>query len=181
MKMKAQAKKGVSMKARHWQLFGLAAGLSLGLLDPSAPATLAAADGQSPREFQRISQPWVAKLGVTAAGAGLIGLELWWFLYRKPQTQAAQVQAGIQEISITVDGGYTPSRIVVKAGQPVKLVFLRKDASSCLERLILPDFNQAVDLPLNQARTLEILPQEAGEHLFHCGMNMFRGSIIVEA
>lgn len=30
--------------------------------------------------FQKIEQPLVIKLLVTAGGVGLIGLELWWFL-----------------------------------------------------------------------------------------------------
>ncbi len=128
-------------------------------------------------EFRRIEQPLGLKVGVAAAGAGLIGLELWWFLFSKNKAQTAQASDGVQSVDITVDGGYSPDQIVVQAGQPVRLNFLRKDPSSCLEQIILPDFNKSLDLPLNQEATIEILPEAAGNYTFHCGMNMFRGTL----
>jgi plastocyanin domain-containing protein len=131
-------------------------------------------------EFRHIEQPLGLKIGITAAGIGLIGLELWWFLFSTTKAQTAQVAEGVQLVNITVDGGYSPDHVVVQAGQPVQLNFSRKDPSSCLEQVILPDFNKAIDLPLNQTVTVEIFPQTAGTYPFHCGMNMFRGTLSVE-
>ena len=131
-------------------------------------------------EFRQIEQPLGLKVGVVAAGAGLIGLELWWFLFSKNKAQTAQVSKGVQSIDITVDGGYSPDQIVVQAGQPIRLNFLRKDPSSCLEQIILPDFNKAIDLPLNQEAAIEVVPPKAGNYTFHCGMNMFRGTLTVK-
>lgn len=37
-------------------------------------------------QFQRLEQPLWAKVAVTSAGLGLIGLELWWFLLSKPNS-----------------------------------------------------------------------------------------------
>lgn len=128
-------------------------------------------------EFRQIEQPLGLKVGVVAAGAGLIGLELWWFLLSKTKAQTAQISEGIQTVDITVDGGYSPDQIVVQAGQPVRLNFLRKDPSSCLEQIILPDFNKAVDLPLNKTAAIEVVPPKAGSYTFHCGMNMFHGKL----
>ncbi|MGB3788939.1 MAG: cupredoxin domain-containing protein [Phormidesmis sp.] len=67
----------------------------------------------------------------------------------KNTSHKAQVSDGVQTIDITVDGGYSPDQIVVQAGQPVRLNFLRKDPSSCLEQIILPDFRKSLDIPLN--------------------------------
>ncbi len=131
-------------------------------------------------EAQRIERSLGLRIGITATGIGLIGLELWWFLISKTKAQTAQVTEGIQSINITVDGGYSPNHIVVQRDQPVRLNFLRKDPSSCLEQIILPDFNKAIDLPLNQTVTVEILPQTVGTYTFRCGMNMFRGTLSVE-
>jgi len=41
-------------------------------------------------DFHRIEQPLPVKLGVTLAGLGLVGLELWWFLWsgRSPSSNA---------------------------------------------------------------------------------------------
>jgi plastocyanin domain-containing protein len=97
-------------------------------------------------EFQRLEQPLWVKGAVTVAGLGLIGLNIWWFLLSKPKSQNAETHQGIQEVNITVDGGYEPSRVVVNAGQLVRLNFLRHDPSGCLEQVVLPDFHIAKNL-----------------------------------
>ncbi|MBE9060293.1 cupredoxin domain-containing protein [cf. Phormidesmis sp. LEGE 11477] len=163
-------------KNKKWLLSGLLSA-SL-LLAPQAAKSQTSQPGTG--EFRRIEQPVVLKVGVAAAGLGLIGLELWWFLLSKTKAQAATASEGVQSVDITVDGGYTPDQIVVRAGQLVKLNFLRKDPSSCLEQIVLPDFNKAIDLPLNQKATVEVLPEKAGSYTFHCGMNMFRGTMTAE-
>lgn len=130
-------------------------------------------------QFRRIEQPLALKAGVTAAGLALIGVELWWFLFSKTKARQVASEAGIQEITIAVDGGYNPDRIRVSAGQPVRLKFLRRDPSSCLEKVLFPDFHIAQDLPLNQTTPVEFTPQEPGSYPFTCGMNMFHGVIEV--
>ena len=131
-------------------------------------------------EFQRIEQPLSNRLAVTLGGLGLIGLELWWFLLSKPKSQRAVTAGGIQEVTVTVDGGYEPNQIVVRAGQAVRLKFDRKDPNSCLEEIRLPDFQIVQNLPLNQVTTLEFTPTQPGTYSFTCGMNMFRGTLTVE-
>lgn len=157
--------------------------LSASMLFCKTPATAQVSDiniGENIGEFRRIEQLLGLKVGVAAAGAGLIGLELWWFLFSKTKAQAARANDGVQSIDITVDGGYSPDQIVVQVGQPVRLNFLRKDPSSCLEQVVLPDYNKAVDLPLNRTATVEIVPKKAGDYTFRCGMNMFRGTLTVK-
>ncbi|WP_179228304.1 cupredoxin domain-containing protein [Leptolyngbya ohadii] len=179
------------MKSRR--LIGTLAGFSL-LLGGSGAIALSAMEAgiaapengmemphgsTSNQEFQKIDQPLGVKLGVTAAGVGLIGLELWWFLGSKPKARKAQSQKGIQELDIAVDGGYEPNRIVVQAGQPVRLNFFRKDPTGCLEQVLIPDFRIAKDLPLNKRTAIEFTPQQPGDYPFTCGMNMYRGVIQV--
>ena len=79
-----------------------------------------------------------------------IGLELWWFLWSKPKSLKVANQKGIQAVTIVVDGGYEPSYVVVQVGQPVQLNFDRKDPSSCLEEVLLPDFRIVKSLPLDR-------------------------------
>ncbi|AFZ01556.1 cupredoxin domain-containing protein [Calothrix sp. PCC 6303] len=130
-------------------------------------------------EFQRIEQQLWVKAAVTAGGLGLIGLNLWWFLLSKAKSQKATSSNGIQEVTITVDGGYEPSRVVLNVGQRVRLNFLRNDPSSCLEKVVFPDFHIAQDLQLNQTTPIEFTPEKTGEYTFACGMNMFRGVVEV--
>lgn len=152
--------------------------LSLGLI--FASAQVSPAQVKSTSKFSRIEQPLSLKLLVTLGGLGLIGAEGWWFLFSKTKSQRASTSQGIQELEILVDGGYKPDRIVVNSGQPVRLNFLRKDPSSCLEKVLLPDFHKALDLQLNQTTSVEFTPTQAGEYTFHCGMNMFRGVVKVQ-
>nr|WP_275994412.1 cupredoxin domain-containing protein [Argonema antarcticum] len=132
-------------------------------------------------QFRHIEQPLSNKVLVTLGGLGLIGLELWWFLLSKPKSKKATASGGIQEVTVTVDGGYEPSHIVVQAGQPVLLNFHRKDPSSCLEEVRFPDFHIAQELPLNQTTPIEFTPDKPGKYEFTCGMNMFRGVVEVQS
>jgi plastocyanin domain-containing protein len=154
-------------------------GLLLGIATAAKAATPAQGSVQT-NQFRRIEQPLGVKIGVTAGGIGLIGLELWWFLFSKTKAQKAQASAGVQEITVTVDGGYDPSRIVVNSGQLVRLNFCRKDPSGCLEKVLLPDFHIAQDLELNQVTPIEFTPEKPGEYPFTCGMNMFHGVVEVQ-
>ena len=86
----------------------------------------------------------------------------------------------VDNVDILVDGGYSPSTIVVKKGQTIKINFLRKDPSSCLEEVVLGEFKTRKFLPLNKKVTVEIKPQEEGEFPFACGMNMYHGKIIIK-
>jgi len=131
-------------------------------------------------QFRPIEQPLALKAIVTLGGLGLIGLELWWFLWSQPKSQKSEFQKGIQSLNITVDGGYEPSHLVVQSGQLVRLNFLRKDPNSCLEKVLFPDFQIAQDLPLNQSVKIEFTPKVPGKYSFTCGMNMFRGEIEVQ-
>lgn len=132
-------------------------------------------------QFRQIDQPIANKVAVTLGGLGLIGLELWWFLLSKPKSRKATTQAGIQEVTVRVDGGYEPSQIVVQAGQLVRLKFNRTDPNSCLEEVQFPDFRIAQTLPLNQTTAIEFTPEQPGQYEFTCGMNMFRGVVDVQA
>lgn len=173
------------MTRKHWMIGSLAGfGLLLGVSGASM-AQMPHDEMQRSRTeqtggFRRIDQPLWLKSAVTAGGIGLIGVELWWFLFSKSKSRKADTNQGIQEATITVDGGYEPNRVVVNAGQPVRLSFDRRDPSSCLEAVRIPDFHIAKDLPLNQVTAIEFTPTQPGEYQFTCGMNMFRGVIEVQ-
>ena len=73
--MRQTALKILSLRNR-WLIVSL---LSVGLLF-SQPAKARTVDTD---EFQPIEQPLSLKIGVAAVGAGLVGLELWWFLAKE--------------------------------------------------------------------------------------------------
>ena len=118
---------------------------------------------------------------VTLAGFGLIGWIVWYFWLWKGESVAAGVGAGgFQEVDVTVRGGYQPASIVVKAGRPLRLNFTRREASLCGEEVVLPEFGRRAHLPENQTVGIEITAPRAGEYEFTCGMNMYKGKLIVE-
>ncbi|PSP18224.1 MAG: hypothetical protein BRC58_04120 [Cyanobacteria bacterium QS_8_64_29] len=158
-------------------LVAIAAGWVLGAA--SAPELALAAEGAAP--FRTIEQPLALKVGVTLGGIAAISLEFWWFRLGRRPAQAARAQQGVQSLTVTVDGGYQPDRAIVRAGQPVRLNFYRTDPNSCLERVLLPEFHRSAELGLNETTPIEFTPQQPGTYTFHCGMNMFRGTLEVQA
>lgn len=117
---------------------------------------------------------------VVIGGVILIALTLWYFFGEREQIAAEQNESGLQEIKVTVKGGYSPDVIVVKKDIPVRLNFYRDETSSCSEQVIFGDFGIAKDLPAFKTTPIEFTPEKAGEFTFACGMNMLRGKLIVE-
>ena len=118
------------------------------------------------------------KIVVTLVGVGLISF-IWWFFFGKKSSSIELDSVTQDGVNILVDGGYQPSVIKLHKGKPTVLKITRKDANSCLEEIVLPDFKIKKYLPLNETIEINIKPTKTGEFPFHCGMNMFHGKIIV--
>jgi plastocyanin domain-containing protein len=105
------------------------------------------------------------QLIITASGVVLSVFIAWFFWFApKGRTMAETGAGGVQEVAVTVKGGYTPDVIVVKSGQPLRLTFTRQESSACSEGV-----------------TLEFAPDKPGEYGFQCKMGMLRGKLIVES
>ena len=117
---------------------------------------------------------------VIIGGVGLIALTLWYFFGERESVSAETNETGVQEIKVTVKGGYSPDVIVVKNGVPVRLNFYRDETSSCSEKVVFGDFGIAKDLPAFKTTPIEFTPEKTGEFTFACGMNMIRGKLVVE-
>jgi plastocyanin domain-containing protein len=131
--------------------------------------------------WRTIAQPLAVKALVALGGVGLIALELWWFLGPHGETAAAVAEAdsGVQTVRITVQGGYSPARVRLRAGRPIRLVFHRLDPSGCVAQVVVPDLQRSLDLPLNGEAALDLPPLAPGRYPFHCGMAMVRGELEV--
>ncbi|NOY05412.1 MAG: cupredoxin domain-containing protein [Chlorobi bacterium] len=118
---------------------------------------------------------------VTLAGILLAGTVGWYFWFSKAKGAHLQLNSsGVQEILITVKGGYTPDVIVVEAGKPVRLNFRREETAACSEQVLFPDFGKQATLPPNKTIPVEFTPDKPGEYGFQCAMGMLRGKLIVE-
>ncbi len=121
----------------------------------------------------------IAEIVVTLGSVGVIAF-LVWFFFGPRQAQAAQVKGNVQEIEVTVKGGYSPDIIRVQKGVPLRLVFDRQEAGDCSSRIVFPDFHASKTLVPFAKTTLEFTPDKAGQFGFACGMNMLHGTLIVE-
>ncbi|MFV1969850.1 MAG: cupredoxin domain-containing protein [Acidimicrobiia bacterium] len=117
---------------------------------------------------------------VNLIGVGLIALIVWYFWLSKPEAaKAAATVSGVQEAFIVVKGAYSPDRIQVEAGRPVRLMFNRQESSPCSEKVILDAFGVSADLPEGETVPVEFTPTTPGEYEFACQMGMLRGTVVV--
>lgn len=123
---------------------------------------------------------------VILAGVAAITWVNWYFFVAGRAMVTAAPSAGTgaptgpQEQIITVDGGYSPGVVKVKAGRPVRLVFDRKDSGGCSEEVVFPDFGVRRFLPTGEKTVVEVTPPKAGRYEFTCGMSMLRGALVAE-
>jgi plastocyanin domain-containing protein len=131
---------------------------------------------------------WTVILG----GVGAILWVNWYFFFAEravatasPNSNDAAIGGGAgdtapSQVEITVDGGYSPSAVRVKSGRPVRLVFDRRDTSSCSDEVVFPDFGIRKFLPSGRRTVVEVTPTNPGTYEFMCGMSMLRGRLIAE-
>lgn len=117
-------------------------------------------------------------ISVVSAGV-LLTILLAWYFFGPRKTTRAQMQAGVQVVRIRVKGGYSPDVVEVRRGAPVQLLFDRQEAGECTSRVVIPAFRINALLPAYQTTAVDLIPDEAGEYGFACGMNMISGTLKV--
>ena len=118
---------------------------------------------------------------VIAGGLAAIAWVNWHFFFAERGSATASAGAGgLQQVSVTVRGGYDPATVRVKAGSPVRLLFDRQETSGCSEEVVFPDFGVRTFLPAHQTTAVDITPAAPGTYEFTCGMSMLRGRVIAE-
>lgn len=86
-----------------------------------------------------------------------------------------------QEVQVKVtDSGFEPARLVMKPGVLARIIFTRMSDKTCATAVEFPSLKTRRDLPLNQPIAIEFTPEKAGEIAFACGMNMLRGTVVVQ-
>lgn len=87
----------------------------------------------------------------------------------------------VQEAQVKVtDSGFEPERLVLKPGTPARITFTRTSDKTCATAVEFASLKMRRELPLNQPVTIQFTPDKRGEIAFVCGMNMLKGTIVVE-
>ncbi len=97
-----------------------------------------------------------------------------------PQARAAELAGGVQRVTVTVRGGYSPDVIRARRGVPLEVTFDRQESGDCTSRVVFPDLAVSAALPAFGRTTVRLDPATAGEYGFACGMNMIHGTLIVD-
>lgn len=123
----------------------------------------------------------MSKLIVLMIGITVVGFIIWWFFGKHEQSTAiADVKADTQSVDIEVNGGYSVETVILKQGVPAVLNFKRLDSSSCLDHVVFPEFGINRELPKGEIEKIEIDTRQVGKFQWACGMDMFRGNVIIE-
>lgn len=118
---------------------------------------------------------WAIAVGAVT----LIAFVNWFFLgpKGKPVAVAAAAPGRIVDVTVLVEGGYTPSTIEVPAGSRVRMTLDRREDNPCSEEIVIPDFGIRRSVAAHARTTVEFTAT-AGRHEFSCGMGMLHGAII---
>ena len=121
------------------------------------------------------------RIAAVAAGAFLLLAILVFFFGKRTPSVATASSAGgdSPEVTVVVEGGYSPDVIRARVGRPLRLIFDRRDASPCTDEIVFPDFGIRRALAANAKTVVELRPERVGEFTFSCGMNMLHGRIQV--
>ena len=95
-----------------------------------------------------------------------------------PASPAAALPERTVEI-IADAKGFTPSRIQARSREPLVLRFTRTVEDTCADVVVVAGDPVKHLLPVGRAVEVRLAAPESGALAFACGMNMYRGSVVV--
>ena len=94
----------------------------------------------------------------------------------QPVPQAPQSP---QAVTVTVDGEFKPAEVKVKAGQPVELTFDTKNRT-CAKTVVFKSLGITKELTDGTKTVVTFTPKEPGKIEYACGMDMLKGTVVVD-
>lgn len=74
----------------------------------------------------------------------------------------------------------TPIDAIPDLSAPARVAFLRKTDNTCAKEVLFPSLKIKRALPLDETVVVEFTPSKTGTIAFACGMNMLRGTVVVQ-
>ena len=93
-------------------------------------------------------------------------------IFSKNQTKKVVVNA--------VNHGYKLITVTFKQGKQVLLKFIPSDNMGCMNEVVFNDLNFDQKLDGNKVVTIDIPTDKPGTYTYACGMDMFRGKVVVK-
>lgn len=93
-------------------------------------------------------------------GALALSSSLAWFFFGPKEVRAAELVGNRQEVRVTVKGGYSPDRVRVRQGIPLRIVFDRQESGECTSRVVFPDFGLNRPLPTFAQTAVQLVPDQ---------------------
>jgi plastocyanin len=92
----------------------------------------------------------------------------------------ATMQDGVQVVNVrVVNGYYSPNKITVTAGTPVKVTFAGK-TKDCVGKPKFGSLGKQVDIRKTGTGTIDLGPLDPGTYTFSCGMDVNQGTITAQ-
>lgn len=95
-------------------------------------------------------------------------------------TTATASPSSPREVTIHVGSNFEPASIPARKGETLRLKFHRTDDKNCGDEVIFKSLNLRRKLPVGQTTVVEVTPDKTGQLAFTCGMDMMRGSVVVQ-
>ena len=97
---------------------------------------------------------------------------------RPAVADAAARVVSTERATVTIDHGYQPATVAVKAGRPVQLTLVRKEIGGCGDVVNFPTLGIKRTLKAGQKTVITFTPKKVGTVAFTCGMNMYQGQVV---
>ena len=111
----------------------------------------------------------------------LIAFIVWWFFGKHTESAGkSTIVNDEQTATIVVNGGYSPSTVILKKGIPAQVNFDMHDSTACLSHVVFEQLGVNEDLTKQKITTINIPKDKAQTFNFACGMDMFHGKVIVK-
>jgi RND family efflux transporter MFP subunit len=98
-----------------------------------------------------------------------------------PAPAAADRTQDVQAAKVVVtEQGFEPAKLSFRSATTARITFVRTTDKTCATEVVFPSLNIKRALPLNEPVVIEFTPTKSEEIAFACGMNMLRGTVVVQ-
>ena len=123
----------------------------------------------------------ILRIAVIIIALLLIAFIVWWFFGKHTESAGkSTIVNDEQTATIVVNGGYSPSTVILKKGIPAQVNFDMRDSTACLSHVVFEQLGVNKDLTKQKITTINISTDKAQTFNFACGMDMFHGKMIVK-